>query len=192
MRFAVAAVRALSTGLAVLAGFATFVIMVIIAADVTLRFLGSGVPGTLEIVTYYLMVIVAFLALGNLERKDGMISVDVVFNVLGVGGRRWMMVFAGVVSTLVMAGIAYGSLLEAMSQYRSGSYVVTLRYVLPIWPTYFIVPVAFAVAAFVSALRTFIAAMGPRVDADLRSEMGLDEIFGRPASPATSSSGDRT
>ena len=190
MRHAVAAVTLLSRGLAALAGFATFFIMVIIAIDVALRFMGSGVPGTLEIVTYYLMIIVAFLSLANLEQKDGMISVDVLFNALPYGARRWMMVFAGTVATLVFAGVCYASFLEAMGHLRSGSYVVTLRYVLPTWPSYFIVPLAFGVATLVSALRTLIALIGSSVPANLRNQMGLDEMFQPAETEASSASGE--
>jgi TRAP-type C4-dicarboxylate transport system permease small subunit len=189
MKQVVKCVQMLSAGLAMVAGFATFFIMVMIATDVVLRFMGSGVPGALEIITYYMMIIVAFLALGNLESKDGMISVDVVYNVLPYWARRWMMVLACTIGTLVFAGMTYASFLEAVSHYRSGSYVLTLKYILPIWPSYIIIPIAFAVATLVSFLRTILALFGPSVPAELHHQMGLSEMIEPVPAGASSVSG---
>jgi len=165
----------MSWGLAVLAGLATFLIMVLIATDVVLRFAGSGVPGTLEIVTYYLMLVVAFLSISRVEQRDGMISVDALYDNLGRAGRRWMLVFATAVSTVVYAAIAYASLQEALKQFASGAYAITLYYVLSIWPAYFIVPLAFAVATATAALRVVLLIMLPRVPNEVRADMGLPQ-----------------
>jgi TRAP-type C4-dicarboxylate transport system permease small subunit len=176
MRAIVGSILFLSRGLAVIAGVATFLIMLLIAADVVMRYLGSGVPGTLVIVTYYLMLVVAFLSIARVEQRDAMISVDALYDALGPAGRRWMMAFATALVTLVYAGIAYASLQEALKQFAVGAHALTLTYVLSIWPAYFIVPVAFAVAALIAGLRLVLLLAWPRVPPDLRAQLGLHSI----------------
>ncbi|MEC9344075.1 MAG: TRAP transporter small permease [Pseudomonadota bacterium] len=173
MRTIASLVPALSRGLAVLAGLATFLVMLLITTDVTMRFLGSGVPGTLEIVTWYLMLVVAFLSIARVEQRDGMITVDALYDSFGVAGRRWVMAFATLVSAMVYGGLAFASLQEAIKQYEVGAYAITLTFVLLIWPAYFIVPVAFAAATLIAALRSLVAFMGDRVSADIRQSIGV-------------------
>lgn len=180
MNAIVAILTSLTRGLAILAGLATFLVMLLICADVTLRYFGSGVPGTLDIVTYYLMLIVAFLSLARVEQMDGMISVDGLYEVAPSGGRRWIMTFACLTTTLVCGGIAYASLLEAIQQFNKGAYVVTLSYVLPTWPAYFIVPVAFAMASITAFLRAMIALAGRAANMpEIAAKMGLTTLSGK-------------
>jgi TRAP-type C4-dicarboxylate transport system permease small subunit len=148
-------VQSASNGLAIVAGAATVLTMSIVTVDVTLRFFGSGVPGTLEIVTYYLMLVVAFLPLAYVERQDAVISVDALYVLAPPGAKRAMDIFVGLFSFLVYSAIAYLSLLEALRKFSSGSYVMTAYYELPVWPAYFIVPVGFGLAAIVVLHKTF-------------------------------------
>jgi len=148
-------VRAASSGLAIVAGVATVLTMTIVTVDVTLRFFGSGVPGTLEIVTWYLMVIVAFLPLAYVERQDGAISVDALYVLAPPRAKRAIDIFVGLFSFLVYATVAYLSLQLALHRFSSGSYVMTAYYALPVWPAYFIVPVGFGAAAIVVLHKTF-------------------------------------
>ena len=186
MNAIVAILTLLTRGLAILAGLATFLVMMLICADVTLRYFGSGVPGTLDIVTYYLMLIVAFLSLARVEQMDGMISVDGLYEVAPTSGRRWIMIFACLTTSIVFGGIAYASLLEAIQQFSKGAYVVTLSYVLPTWPAYFIVPVAFAMASATAFLRAVIALAGHagRMP-EIAAAMGLTTLSGKDKDPAS-------
>lgn len=169
-------ISAISRGLAILAGIATFLVMMLVVVDVTLRFLGGGVPGTLEIVTYYLMLVVAFLALGRVEQNNGMITVDALYDNLASPGRRWVMALSTLVSALVYGGLAYASMEEALKQYGIGAYAMTLTFKLVIWPAYFIVPLAFATATVVAALRCTAALLGQRVPAAVAIDLGLGDL----------------
>jgi len=127
--------------------------MVLVAADVTLRAFGGGVPGTLYIVGYYLMIMVAFLPLARVEISDGAISVDAFF--VGMG-RRWQRIvslFVAILSAIVYGAVGYASWFEAAQKFTSGAYIITLDYVLPIWPAYFFIPISFGLAALVAVLR---------------------------------------
>ena len=177
MKPVVTLMTSLARGLAVLAGVATFLVMLMIFADVVLRFFGSGVPGTLDIVTYYLMLIVAFVALAQVERDDGMVSVDALYEGMPIGAKRWIMVIACLTTAAVLRGIAYASWFEAVRQFSKGAYVMTLTYALPIWPAYFIVPVAFGLATAMSLVRAILATMGVRTDHGLLAQVGLRSIL---------------
>lgn len=166
----------LTRAMAILAGLATFFVMLLIALDVTLRFFGGGVPGTLDIVTYFLMISVAFLALPRVEQQDAMISVDALFDALKGSGKRWVVVFASAVTTLVFSGVAYASFLEALNQYSNGAYAVNVAYLLPIWPAYFFVPAAFGLATVISVLRTILAVSGRFSSDALKRGYGLDML----------------
>lgn len=180
MRAIVNIIAALSWGLAVLAGLATFLIMILISTDVVLRFLGSGVPGTLEIVTYYLMLIVAFISISRVELRDGMITVDALYSAVSRGAQRWIMAFATLASTVVYAGLTFASFQEAMKHFHVGSYAVTLSFVLLTWPAYFIVPLAFAAATLASGLRCIVAILGSRVPQDIGDRTGIVWISDAP------------
>ena len=179
MIFIATLVSGLNRGLAILAGVATFLVMLLIVADVTLRFMGGGVPGTLEIVTYYLMLIVAFLAVGRVEQSNGMITVDALYDVFAARRRRWIMVISTLISAVVYGGLAYTGMQEALNKYATGAYAMTLTYKLVIWPAYFVVPLAFATATATAALRCIAALMGQRVPPSLITELGLDSIWVR-------------
>jgi TRAP-type C4-dicarboxylate transport system permease small subunit len=157
MPLVVRVLSAASFALALIAGAGTFVIMVIVAADVTLRFLGGGVPGTLEIVTYYLMLMVAFLPLARVERLDAAITVDLAYTLLRPIAQRGVTLFIAALSTCVYGTIAYLTWLDAVRHAGTRAYATTVFYDLPVWPAYFILPAAFALAATVTFLRIFEA-----------------------------------
>jgi hypothetical protein len=97
-----------------------------------------------------------------------------------------MMAFATALVTLVYAGIAYASLQEALKQFSVGAYALTLTYVLYIWPAYFIVPVAFVVAALIAGLRFVVLLAWRYVPEDLRRELGLGSVGGGHPDPGRS------
>lgn len=139
--------------LAALAGAGTVAMMVMICTDVVLRAFGRNFPGTLEYVTYYLMVMVAYLPVAQIERRDQMISVDSLYTIMPRGGKLVMSAFVAVGLTFTYAVIAYVTWLDALVNYARGSFIYAATYLVPVWPAYFIVPLAFALATVVLALR---------------------------------------
>ena len=96
-----------SRAIAILAGAGVLVMMVHICGDVVLRTLtGRPLPATVEIVSRYYMLIVAFLPLAWVERQDGMISVEFIDGMMGPG----MMLGMGVIWILVLAVLVLGVL----------------------------------------------------------------------------------
>jgi len=140
--------------LAVISGLAVFATMLIVCVDVLLRFNHSGLPGTTEIVSYYLMLSVGFLPLALVERVDGMITVDAVYAMLGTAFQRAIRIFAMLFSVAVYAALVWATFNEAMKNFRSGAYYDTSAYLLVLWPAYFIVPFSIALALLVAIHRT--------------------------------------
>ena len=75
-----------ATCTSVLAGAAVALMMVQVTLDVAMRHLfGSPLPGTLTIVSYYYMVIAAFVPLALAEQRDAHISVEFVTDLMPKG-----------------------------------------------------------------------------------------------------------
>ena len=78
-----------ATCTSVLAGAAVALMMVQVTLDVAMRHLfGSPLPGTLTIVSYYYMVIAAFVPLALAEQRDAHISVEFVTDLMPKGVQR--------------------------------------------------------------------------------------------------------
>lgn len=174
-----AVVARASLVLAAIAGVATVTMMLIICADVALRAIGSNVPGTLEIVSYYLMVMVAFLPIAQIERHDQMISVDSLYSALPRRARLVMSALVAVGLMLTYAGITYVTWLDAMANFNQRSFIYVLTSIMPIWPVYFIVPIAFALAALVMVVRIVDVFKGqlpeesPEIGGGMSDELGI-------------------
>lgn len=133
---------------------AILAMMVHIVADIFLRStINTGVPATEELVTRYYMVTLALLPLAWVEWKGDMITVDVFANLFkGLMGKL-LAVFANLLCVVIYAVFAYSTWLKAVDQYETGAYVMSLNFPMPVWPTYFAPPVAFALAAMIVLLR---------------------------------------
>jgi TRAP-type C4-dicarboxylate transport system permease small subunit len=133
---------------------AILAMMVHIVADVVLRStINTGVPATEELVTRYYMVTLALLPLAWVEWKSDMITVDVFADLFkGLPGKI-LAVFSNLVCVAIYVVFAYSTFLKAVDQYETGTYVMSLNFPMPVWPTYFAPPVAFALAALIVLLR---------------------------------------
>ena len=119
---------------------------------------GGEIPMTYEIVTKYYMLGIAFLAIGWVERQDGMVSVELIDNVLGPRQKVWLGRFVALFSFVIYAGLAYVTWLAALKHYATGSYVLVLDIYLPLWPGHFVLPFGFAIAALAVGARLFAPA----------------------------------
>lgn len=125
-------------------------IVVNVSADIVSRNLFAvAVPATIEMVSRYYMPLVAFLPLAWVERRGEMISVVVFSQHLGPGTLRWMDAFVALLSTGLYALICYATWIDAVKNYESGTFVLSLTTALAIWPAYFILPAGFALATLV-------------------------------------------
>ncbi|MFY0634039.1 MAG: TRAP transporter small permease [Vannielia sp.] len=149
--------RWLANACAVLGALAIVAMMLQIAVDVALKNLFNlHVPFTATLVTKWYMVAAAFLPLGLTEILDRNISVEVLYQRFSA---RWRRVVGGAVCLLgfVVTCIMVGPLWsEALEKMHSGSFVVESGKHLTDWPTFFFLPVGFAVFGAVLLYRVAV------------------------------------
>lgn len=141
----------------VLALFGTLGIVAMMAhvtLDVLLRStMDVSMPATLELVTRYYMVLLALLPLGWVERQRQMIAVELFTDLFHPRVRRWNDRFVTLLSLSIYIVFAIATWEKAVEQYEVGAYVMSLDTRIPVWPSYFVLPISFALAAYVCLMR---------------------------------------
>lgn len=131
--------------------------MLHITLDIILRStISVSIPATLELVTRYYMITLALLPLAWVEWRRGMISVEALSGLYGENGIRLIDIGVSILSTMIYAVLTLSTWEKAIEQYNIGSYVMSLNFPMPVWPTYFILPISFGLAALVSIVRTLL------------------------------------
>jgi TRAP-type C4-dicarboxylate transport system permease small subunit len=144
----------LSRMLAFVAAIGVVAMMVHVCADVISRLMtGASLPATVEMVSYYYMVLVAFLPLAWVERRGGMISVELIEFIMSERMRRISDAAVASLALGIYAVMAYASWLTAVKNYNTGTFVVALQTKIITWPGYFLPPAGFALAALIVTVR---------------------------------------
>ncbi|MFC3851321.1 TRAP transporter small permease [Salinispirillum marinum] len=140
--------------LALLGTLGIVAMMLHVTLDVVLRSaFNVSAPATLELVTRYYMVLLALLPLGWVERQRQMISVELFTDLMPQALQRWNERLVTVLSILIYAVFALATWEKAVEQYQIGAYVMSLDTRIPVWPSYFVLPVSFTLAAYVCLMR---------------------------------------
>lgn len=136
------------------ASLTVIVMMLHVCLDVGLRLAEMpAIPATVEIVSNYYMVGLAFLPIAFVERKEAMISVELIDGLLSPGLRRVSDLLIALLSVALYGLIAYASWDVAIRNYANGAFVMALGTPVPIWPAYFGPPIGFGLAALATLLR---------------------------------------
>ena len=155
---------AITRAVTVIAGLMVLIMMVHVSAEVIVRGLtGQPLFGTVEIVSRYYMVTIAFLPLIWAERRGSMVSVEMIDGLLGPTSRRISDFSVAALSTAVYLVLAWASWRIAASNFETRSFVTVVTRQLPICPTYFLPPLGFVLAAFATATRMIGILTGRRV-----------------------------
>lgn len=143
-----------AVGLALLGTLGILLMVVHVTLDVVLRStLSVSIPATVELVTRYYLITLALLPLSWVEWRREMISVEALEGMMGQRLVRFSDVLVSLLSAVVYAVLAIATWGKAMEQYAIGSYVMSLNFPMPVWPTYFVLPLAFALATLVCVAR---------------------------------------
>jgi TRAP-type C4-dicarboxylate transport system permease small subunit len=139
-----------------------------VSIDILMRYLaGSSLGATLEIGTYYYMVAVAFLGLANAQLGNHHITVDIVAELLPERGRHMLTLFANVVAAAFVLVYSRASFLAAMQNMVIGEYTITAKFLMPIWPSrwvLFVSLVALFVVLLVQILRQILELAAERAE----------------------------
>jgi TRAP-type C4-dicarboxylate transport system permease small subunit len=128
--------------------------LVQVVVDVFLRaFAGTGFPATPDIVAKYYMVAISFLPLAFTEVQRRHIEASFFTDFLPGAAKQAVFLLGFVVSLAVYGALVYGTTLEAISQTSRGAYVMTGVMQFLTWPSYWILPVSFALMALVLVMR---------------------------------------
>ena len=143
-------------GALVLIGTGAMLLMMLhIVVDVTGRyFFNHPLPGTLESVTYYYMVMVTALPFAYVTRTQGQIVVEMFTNWLP---KRWLELLEAIVGLLVLVYvgvIAWKSGQEAIVKTVLGEVRNVGSTQIVTWPTRWFVPFGFGVMGCAVLLRT--------------------------------------
>jgi TRAP-type C4-dicarboxylate transport system permease small subunit len=163
----------LNTTLTTLGGLAIALMMLHVSLDVLLRYVfNAPLPGTITIVAYYYMIIAAFLPLAFAEQKNAHISVEVFTDLLPDRGQYHLAAWILPLSAAIFGGMAWRTWGEAVSKHNITASVVQGNTSIPVWPTYYVLPIGFGLLSLVLAYKFLVYLF--------QSSSGLDEVRARP------------
>ena len=144
----------IAQGLALIGSIGLLMLLVHVAAEVVARNLvGRPIPATNQIVSHYYMVLIAFLPLAWVEHSRAMISVELFEAMLPAALRRVSDFLVALIALVIYAAITWVTWGDFVKNFNVGSFVDVLGWKLPIWPTYFLPPLGFALAAVIMGWR---------------------------------------
>lgn len=114
------------------------------------------IEGTIEMVSNYYMVLIAFLPIAWVEGRGEMISVEVIGQLFRGWLRKANAIFVVLVTFAAYAALTYTTWLVALRQLSTQSYAILLSTKLYIWPAYFVLPVSFGLAMLVTVFKLFL------------------------------------
>lgn len=175
MIFLVKLAVGLCRGMSLIGAAAVVLMMLHVSVDVVLlNVFRLSMNTTPEIVARYYMVAVAFLPLGWLTLRNQMIAVELLEFAMS---RPVRMVSDFVIYSIaagVYAVMTYANWLKALREANSGTYVELVRFQMPVWHSYFIVPAGFALATLACVLMA-LAILSVSIRQTLRTTTESDE-----------------
>ena len=150
-----------SQTLALVGALGLIALLLHVSAEVVARnLLGTPIPATHQIVSHYYMVLIAFLPLAWVERTRAMIAVELIEGFLPGPVKRLSDILVALIACTIYAVLAWVTWEVFVKNFTVGAFVDVLGRRLPIWPTYALPPVGFALAALVTLYRGAALARG--------------------------------
>lgn len=142
----------LSDALGAVGSLLVILLILHVSLDVVMRnVFGAPIAGTIEFVSNYYMIGITFLPLALVERRDAHITVEVLTEMMSPRAVFILTVLATLLGIVVMGLLCWRSYLEAISNYRRGSVLMIAgSSQLPVWPSYFLLPLGFGCAALLA------------------------------------------
>lgn len=151
--------QALSDICALIAGTTMVIMMCHIVLDVTLRYLiGRPLFGTIEISSYYYMIILVFLSIPPAQMRGEHIFVELFTSGLSRNALARLDGAVGILSAAFLLLFTWLTALEAVRRTAMREVVESGVSTLPVWGTRWVVPVGIGLTAVIliwSAVRSF-------------------------------------
>lgn len=148
--------------LAFIACAAVVLMMLHITLDVFLRWIGHPIPATVTIVPHYYMLPIIFLPLALVERNNAHITVEIFVQFLRRSWQRALAVLSWAVAAGVFGILLYQTWLDALDKMKVGTFMIEVDYKIPIWASYFFLPVGFALVVALLVYRIVATVTGAR------------------------------
>lgn len=156
----------LARGLILIAAAGLALMMIQTVADVVAdNFWNHPIPGNLEVISVYHMVLVVFLPLAFVEWQHENIRVDLLWRIMPDWLQRAVLVLGYVVSAAFFAILAWRTWFDAMNALAKNEMMMGNVYVL-IWPAKFVLPIGFAGICLVTLRHAVHAAIDPEFSAE--------------------------
>ncbi|SDX54515.1 TRAP transporter small permease [Litoreibacter albidus] len=137
-----------------ISAIAVLAILVTVSMDVVMRAaFNAPFSSTIEIVSYYYMIPMAFLPLAMLELRGEHIDTELLYNLMPSPVQKLSTLVAGMLACLIYAVLTYYSFKQAMTSTTAGELAMGVN-LLPIWPVRWIMPVAFFMGIIAALLLT--------------------------------------
>ncbi|WP_290777024.1 TRAP transporter small permease [Hoeflea sp.] len=154
---------------------AVAMLIIHIAIDVIMRaVLNIPLGGTIMVVSLYYMPLVVFLPLAFTETRSAHISVELLYDIMPNWLKQASDVLAHLLSVTVFILLAVRCWGEAMAKYGINSAEMEGSLRLATWPSYFILPVGYALIVAVVVYR--IACLLRRHEPDFDGTSGHDVV----------------
>ncbi|WBU52979.1 TRAP transporter small permease [Paracoccus sp. SCSIO 75233] len=141
----------------IIAAFLILAMMLHVSADVIMKYgFNMGFPATVEIVSNYYMVGLAFLPLAFAERMNAHITVEVVTSNLSQKVQDIAQIIAWLLSIIVYSLLTYRSFLDAQEKREIGAFLFSQGVRIDIWPSYYFLPVGFALMMLTLAYKLIV------------------------------------
>jgi TRAP-type C4-dicarboxylate transport system permease small subunit len=129
-----------------------------IAIDIFMRYvLNISLPGTIAFVANYYMIAIIFLPLATAEIGRRHIEVEVVTQMCPAWVDALMRFVGWSVSILIFSLMTYESWREATRAYTNGLFIIEHGYRVPVWISYYMLPLGFASMTLICLTRFAIA-----------------------------------
>lgn len=119
-------------------------IMILVSADALARyFFHAPIQWTMDVVTYYLLIIVAYLCAADTFRHGDHIQLDLFLLRMGPRGKALCGITTNGLAAVVFTLLAYGSACSTIESYRSAEFVPSFAN-WPVWLSF--LPIALGTA----------------------------------------------
>jgi len=152
---------------ALLAGFATLAVVLLISYDVTMRYFFDKPQIFVDEVASFLEVLIVFGGAAYTFRIGGHVRVDLVTTLLRPAVRAWLRVLTLAVGVAFLAIVIWVTTQSALAAWRYGRVSAVMLY--PLWWPMLLIPAGLALMALAMLARLgrqVRAAVGPRARRD--------------------------
>ena len=157
-------------GAALLAGFATLAIVLLISYDVSMRYFFNEPQVFVDEVASFLEVLVIFGGAAYTFRAGGHVRVDLVTGRIRPAARAWLRVVTLLLGVVFLTIVLWVTAQSALTAYRYGRVSAVMLY--PLWLPMAVIPAGLALMALAMLARLVRQArvtLGPRA---VRDEVG--------------------